>query len=351
VETYLTCFLFRKHLKRGYAMRKLLLGTTALAAAATLSANAALADVSISGYYEWRYESRSSQNSTYDGTSFANDSEIVFNFTNKTDSGLTVQMVQELQADDGDSLIDEASLSISGGFGKVILGGNDGVNDQGFGIAANNLVSEEMYTVSGGTSAATLTHDLKITKGDMANLGGDSNKITYITPAMGGLTAAASYTDSGAAGSTDTTEVGAKYSMEAGGASVTLGVVSGTTEATTQDIDSSVVGVQIDSGNISVIVSQSEYEASGHDEQGVDFGVSYKVSDALKIVGYTTEVEDDLKSEEYSNTGFEAVYTIASGLSAIVTVEDYDYKKGSATANSAANDSGTQSKLTIKATF
>jgi hypothetical protein len=42
-------------------MRKLLLGTTALAAAATLSANAALADVSISGYYEWRYESRSSQ--------------------------------------------------------------------------------------------------------------------------------------------------------------------------------------------------------------------------------------------------------------------------------------------------
>jgi hypothetical protein len=332
-------------------MRKLLLGTTALAAAATLSANAALADVSISGYYEWRYESRSSQNTTYDGTRFGNDSEIVFSFSNKTDSGLTIGMVQELQADDGDSDIDEASLSISGGFGKVILGGNDGVNDQGFGIAANNLVSEEMYTVSGGTTAATITHDMKITKGDMANLGGDSNKITYITPSMSGLTAGISYTDSGYVGSTDTTEVAAKYTMEAGGASVTLGVVSGTTEATTQDIDSSVVGVQVDSGNISVIVSQSEYEASGQDEQGVDFGVSYKVSDALKIVGYTTEVEDDSTSEEYSNTGFEAVYTIASGLSAILTVEDYDYKKGSATANSAANDSGTESKLTIKATF
>ena len=36
-------------------MRKLLLGTTALAAAATLSANAALADVSISGMLEWSY--------------------------------------------------------------------------------------------------------------------------------------------------------------------------------------------------------------------------------------------------------------------------------------------------------
>ena len=42
-------------------MRKLLLGTTALAAAATLSANAALADVSISGYYEWKVQSQSSE--------------------------------------------------------------------------------------------------------------------------------------------------------------------------------------------------------------------------------------------------------------------------------------------------
>jgi len=49
-------------------MRKLLLGKTALAAAATLLANAALADVSISGYYEWRYESRSSTVTAVDGT-------------------------------------------------------------------------------------------------------------------------------------------------------------------------------------------------------------------------------------------------------------------------------------------
>ena len=62
-------------------MRKLLLGTTALAAAATLSANA-IADISISGYYEWKYQSRSSNITTNDGTTFANDSEIVFKFSN-----------------------------------------------------------------------------------------------------------------------------------------------------------------------------------------------------------------------------------------------------------------------------
>ena len=40
-------------------MRKLLLGTTALAAAATLSANSALADVAISGSYEFKDKSQS----------------------------------------------------------------------------------------------------------------------------------------------------------------------------------------------------------------------------------------------------------------------------------------------------
>ena len=100
-------------------MRKLLLGTTAIAAAATLSANAALADVSISGYYEWKYQSRSSQVAANDGTSMATDSEITFKFSNKTDSGLTLGMVTELTTDDADGGdIDESSLSIEGGFGK-----------------------------------------------------------------------------------------------------------------------------------------------------------------------------------------------------------------------------------------
>ena len=71
-------------------MRKLLLGTTALAAAGAMLTNAAIADVSISGYYEWVYNSRSStQNSgatSLDGTSFGSDSEIVMKFSNNNQS-------------------------------------------------------------------------------------------------------------------------------------------------------------------------------------------------------------------------------------------------------------------------
>ncbi len=64
-------------------MRKLLLGTTALAAAATLSANVAVADVSISGYYEWNIQSKSSDITANDGTTFGSDSEIALNFQTK----------------------------------------------------------------------------------------------------------------------------------------------------------------------------------------------------------------------------------------------------------------------------
>ena len=235
-------------------MRKLLLGTTALAAAAALSANAALADVSISGYYEWKYQSTSSDITANDGTTFGNDSEIAFKFSNKTDSGLTIGLTTELQSDDADTAIDESSLSISGGFGKVVLGGNDGVGDN-YGVASTDLPAEEIYAGVG------TDNDMTLVNADMNNLSGDSNKIAYHLPAMGGLTAGVSFMNSGAAGSTDSTEFGAKYSMDAGGAGITIGYATGTTEAASQDTDTSVIGVKVASGNITAAVSQSTYEA------------------------------------------------------------------------------------------
>ncbi len=324
-------------------MRKLLLGTTALAAAATLSANA-LADVSISGYYEWRYESRSSNVTASDGTTFGSDSEIAIKFSNKTDSGLDVGLKLELETDAGNSAVQESAITISGGFGKVQLGGDDGMNDQ-IPVAALDLIGEEMLSTSG--AGGTLT-GLKITAADMANLAGNTNKIAYTLPAMGGLTAGVSHTNATAAGDSDTTDFGAKYTMSAGGASVTIAGATGTTENSTQDIDSQVIGIKVVAGNVSAIVSQAEYEASSQDEESTGASLSFKVSDAMKVGVFTVETDDDSTSEEYTNTGAELNYQIAPGLNAIINVEDYEYKAGT-TGNTA--DSGTHSKLTIKATF
>ena len=329
-------------------MRKILLGTTALAAAATLSANA-LADVSISGYYEWRYESRSSQVTDYDGTQFGNDSEVKIQFSNKTDSGLDVGLKMEMLSDAGDSTIQESALTISGGFGKVILGGDDGVNDI-IPVAANDLIGEEMYYTSGASLAADT--ELGIKNGDMAGLIGDANSITYMLPAMGGLTAGVSYLDGGAKGDADGTEFGVGYSMDAGGASVTIAGATGTLEVTgqTKDRDSQTLGVSVSAGNLTATVNQATFEDFEDDEEGMAAAVSIKLSDAMKIGVFTSQVEDDdaTSLEEYTNTGAELNYTIAPGLNAIINVEDYDYKAGS-TGKTA--DNGTVSKLTIKATF
>jgi len=265
-------------------MRKLLLGTTALAAAATLSANAALADVSISGYYEWKVQSQSSNVAATDGTTFANDSEIVFKFSNKTDSGLSIDMVTELESDDADTAVNESSLSIAGGFGKVVLGGNDGVGDN-YGVSSTDLPAEEIYTAGRSDS-------IGIHNADISGLAGDASKIAYHLPAMGGLTAGVSYVDSGAAGSADSTEVGFKYSMDAAGASITIGGATGTTENSTQDIDSQVLGIKVGSGNITAAVSQATLEQSGVDEESNGAAVSFKVSDGMTFTVHTVETED-----------------------------------------------------------
>ena len=55
--------------------------------------------------------------------------------------------------------------------------------------------------------------------------------------------------------------------------------------------------------------------------------------------------------EEYTNTGAEIAYKIASGLTAYLNISDYDYKTGAGTGAGTTADNGTVSKLTIKAKF
>ena len=324
-------------------MRKLLLGTTALAAAGALLTNAAIADVSISGYYEWKYNSRSSQQTALDGTTFGNDSEVTLKFSNKTDSGLTVGMVTEIQGDDGDSDIDEASMSIEGGFGKVILGGNDGAADD-YMVSANDLISEEEAPSVVSASIGTDT--------DISLESGDNNKIVYHFPAMGGLSAGISFTDSGATTGTDTTTYGAQYTIDAGGNTVTLGAATATTEAATQDTDSQNIGVKVNSGNISFIVAQSSVESVADDYDTVGASVSYKMANGMVLGAYTLKSEDDKDTaEEYTASGVEVQYTIAAGLKAYINVDDYEYTAATSGGQTTTSDSGTNSKLTIKATF
>ena len=327
-------------------MRKFLLSTSAIAGVALLS-SAAIADVTIKGTVEWEMISGDTDFTTTDGTSMTTNNEVLIDFTTKTDSGLTLTYNMDIDGDAGAG-IDDNSMSISGGFGKIVLGQTDGVADA-MSIHAASLVAEEH------SMSATLDADNTIMLATGAQQDGNTNKASYYLPAMGGLTAGVSFQDSGADTSTDMTSFGAQYAMEASGAAVTLGYTTETTENATQDIDSSSIGVKIVMDNFTVVANQASYEASAEDQTGNSFGASYTLPNGLTLAATTMKAEDDgatQTGEEYSVNHYELTYPIASGLTALIAVSDYDYKVGTGSAASTKTaDSGTISSFMLKANF
>jgi len=327
-------------------MRKLLLNSTAIATVAALTASVAVADVSISASSEMKYKSRTSEVAATNGTTTTSDSEVVFKFSNKTDSGLTVGYVVEMDAEGAATAIDEASLSISGGFGTVILGENDGAADR-FGISAVDLVAEES---TDSVASARIN-----TNADVVSGNGDGTKIVYLLPAMGGLTAGVSQADSGATSGADTTSFGLAYAMEAGGTSITIGGATTTTgSSTTKDTSSNNLGVKFASGDLKVTLAQGTFDAVDEDRKANGVAASYKLANGITLGAYMVSTTDDAdQGEAYDATGIEAQYTIAAGLTAVVNVNDYDYKVGNNadTDMSDVGNKGTSATLTIKASF
>jgi hypothetical protein len=326
-------------------MRKLLLGTTALAAA-TLTANAALADVNISGAYEFKYLSTSSNNTSLDGTTMGSDGTMTIKFTQKTDSGLDLTYMVDFDTDAGDGSalgVDENSLTIAGGFGKLVLGMDDDASD--------SYTLDEMDGIAEEPSATLASASIGTSSSISSD---DAIKIAYHLPAMGGLTAGISHTDRGAAGGSDSTAYGARYSMDAGGASITLGYSAVSDENSTQDVDLENMGLKVVSGDISLILSQGGSESNDEDVENQGGSISYKMPNGMTVGAFTFKSEDDLDiGEEYTASGAEIQYNIASGLKATITVVDYDYKITTANHESAntSADSGTMTQLTIGASF
>jgi hypothetical protein len=265
-------------------------------------------------------------------------------FTNKTDSGLTVSMKQEFETMAAESIVQESALYIEGGFGKIALGGDDGAADA-FNIDAQGLVAEEATPSVTSASIATNT--------EAGVEDGNDNKVLYTLPAMGGFTAGISFTDSGAVGSTDTTTIGANYTFSAAGADITFGGANSTTGVSgATDNDSHNLGIQIAAGDMTIIASQSEKTNQSDELSSSSLGISFAMPNGMTVGAYTFQSEDDLDTnEEYEKSGFELQYTIASGLTAYINIDDYEYTAtssdgGSGGSTTATSDSGSNTKLT-----
>ena len=330
-------------------MRKLLLTSSALVAAASISSYA-VADVSVTGAFEWTYSSTSSNIATTDGDAFGVNNELTIKFTNKTDSGLTLTGVYDIDADA--NAADESWMSIGGGFGTITLGKESSVNDA-FGIGEHDLIDEDLSVVMGSSSIVANAGESGANK---------LNKLIYQTPAMGGFSAGYSIDDSGTAdASTDQIAMGAAYTMPLAGGSMTIKYNKQTTDGTTAtETEGSNYGVKVTMGAFSAIASRGESTIGSGTGQTDDriadgIGIKYDLGGGMTIAATTMKAEDDkdvsgTQNEEYSANLAEVVYTVAPGLKAKVTYLDYDYKRGGETA-AASNDSGSKTQLTLSASF
>jgi len=282
-----------------------------------------------------------------DGDSFVQDNEIVISFSNKTDSGLTIGGKFEMDVDAANATTDESVLTISGGFGTFRLGQEDSMHET-FGITEVDLIDEE----GDGRYTGTNPHTISANAGEQGST--DGNKIGYVTPAMGGFKAGISVEDSGDNATTDMTAMGASYTMPLAGGSLTVKYNQSTLDGGT-DTDTTNMGAQFSMGAMSLIMSSMTNETgTDEDQEGTGFGIKYDMGGGLTIAASATEVEDTAdtsagENEKYTANIGEVVYTVAPGLKAKVTYTDYEYKDGGQT--NVGDDSGQITTLTVSASF
>jgi len=337
-------------------MRKLLLTTTALMTAATLS-TAALADVTITGGMEFTYESHDPGTTTTGASNddFSSDQNIVLKFENKTDSGLTIGMVQNIESDGDDGVSDASSdenyMYIKGGFGTIELGNNDGAGDQ-LTRTASDLVGPDALSDNGGgmNGAGNLADD----NADLILDINDANNITYILPAMGGLTVGASFYDAGqgAAENGDITVVAAKYAFTSGAVKGSLHYGSSNTggaSAGDSSLNSTSMGIDITSGAFRAVIAKGEADVTSAIKTNVtDYGVQYNLGNGITLAAVGTQIDENTGGETSDITTMSVKYNIASGLTAFATYHDYDYAPG--TSGGTADD-GSKTLFTIVSKF
>lgn len=255
--------------------KKVLLGTTAAIGASAIvsSAQAADLDVGVSGFVKSLVAFGDIQDQSGDQDSrefyFRNDSEVHIKASATDDeTGLSYGATVEFEADtNSTNNTDETWIYISGGFGEIRLGDEDGANDNmkvgGFSVAAG----------TGGIDGAA---EVAITSIALTN-SGDATKIRYDSPVVGGLQLGVSYTpDTGHSGGSSfpSEENGDLEDMIEGGI-VYKGSFSGL------DIKGSVVGYTADREN-------------GDDESGIGGGATIGFAGFTIGGGYFADEDRDV---------------------------------------------------------
>ena len=284
-------------------MRKVILATTALVALGSVSAHAA--DVTISGSYNFGV--RTDGENTTDESSMFSEADVDIKFSNTTDSGLTTTLA--MGADEGRALgVEDANASIAGDFGKisfdttgddVVLGGFD---------AKSNKAGE-------GTNASR--HAVAGISASNGLMGTGNLAVGYTLPSlMDGLTVAVN--------ASDTTAAGEYFGY---GIGYDLGMINvGYIKEATNTAENTYAGASAAFGDISIGIDTSNRDNGGAataDRESTVMGVSYAMGDIT--LGYETgSMDDGAGTELITHSQIAATYTVATGITAVVTTSEVD---------------------------
>jgi len=314
-------------------MRKILLASTALVAFGTVAANAA--DVTISGATDWHYINydNTSNSGAQNGSYIDHDSDIDFKFTTTTDNGLTLTFAAGLS----ETGSDDNNLTIAGDFGSLkLIGDGEGLADS----AMDETVADNFSTLSPG---------LGMHGGDL-----NANTIMYTLPSMAGLTLKVHHQDAGVSTKGDNTAFLAEYSADISGGSVKAQYISSSTDDTGASgnqcgTDSTSMGLRFSLSDVQVTASQhtKSINTNAYDYKNDVIDVKYTGIEGLSISAFSLSGGDDKNtSYDFNQSAASITYTIASGLTASVTMTDSEV---TTSAGVKSNDDATV--LNIKATF
>lgn len=279
---------------RSKEMRKIVLASTALAGGMLLASEADAFEVTLSGNVEAEIIGDSEGNigaSAGDKDfAFRTDTKLKVTALDETDSGLKYGGTLDFETDAGSAGIDEAFIFLSGGFGRLELGTDDGAAD-------NMYVSGQ--SVSAGTGGIDGTNVGPI--GNDIGDSGDANKITYFTPRVGGFQFGASYApDSGdengvisssnSGSFEDVIELGINYVGSFGGSDLTIAAVTALGDAETAgaaDLEGFAVGAKFGVAGFNIGAG------FGHQENGdrdfFDVAVAYSFGGIGASVGFEAQ--------------------------------------------------------------
>jgi outer membrane protein OmpU len=302
-------------------MKKILLATTAL----VMTAGYAAAEVNLSGYAEMGVKS------TDGDQSFHQDLDVTFKLSSETDEGLSFGATIDLDEVNasaevgGSGSTTLSSVYVSGSFGKLTLGDTDGAFDYAMAESAGltALTDENTGHIGfSGNSGLDGQHDGQVLRYELSM--GDVTVVASMEQAADGVSSQAD----------NTSGVGLKYSTDAAGTAITLGVgyqtgtanaTAGTVAvATSTNVDVIGASVTLANGPITFIANTSSFDYNAnaingstasvmYDKTYSGVSLTYAVSDATSVNVNWGQVDYNTTTTDQNSTGVTLNHDLGGG--------------------------------------